>query len=296
MLLLSLLMSGCGHPCSPGYALNSEGNCIPFALDTSEDQRYHPAGYDDPDMHSVEAKLGISLCTECHGDDLTGADGANSCDQCHTEGWRTNCTFCHGGDQNNTGAPPRDLDGSEADAAFGAHSTHVAGVSHMEYECSECHIQPEKALSEGHMFDSSPGISEVVFNSDMNPSATWSNGSCWNLYCHSNALGELGSSNSTDEVECGDCHAAPDDGPSAWSRMSRGHGDHLREDLTCSECHESTINESGELTNPSLHVNGTVDVSISSLTYTEALPDDPVESTCEGVCHNEEHDVFLWER
>ena len=296
MLLLSLLWTGCGAPCSTGYALNSEGNCIPFALDTSGEQRYHPDGFDEPGMHSIEAKLGVSTCTECHGADLTGADNANSCDQCHDNGWRTNCTFCHGGDINNTGAPPRDLDGGETDASFGAHSTHVTGVDHMEYDCSECHNQPEKALSSGHMFDSSPGVSEVAFNSELNPGATWNDGSCGNLYCHSNAQGDLGSPNSTDEVKCGDCHAAPDAGPSAWNRMSGGHGDHLQENISCSECHERTINEAGDFIDPSLHVNGTIDISIPSLTYTEALPDDPVGNTCDGICHNEAHDLFLWER
>ena len=38
-----------------------------------------------------------------------------SCDDCHDEGWRTDCVFCHGGVDDTTGAPPEDIR-DEADA------------------------------------------------------------------------------------------------------------------------------------------------------------------------------------
>ena len=42
----------------------------------------------------------MAVCLTCHEDDRN-----NQCNQCHT-GWATRCTFCHGGRDNATGAPP----------------------------------------------------------------------------------------------------------------------------------------------------------------------------------------------
>jgi len=295
MLLLSLIISGCSTPCSEGYATDSNGNCVPFSIDTSEDVLIHPYGYGSPEQHSVEAKLGTSQCTECHGEDLRGEGDANSCDQCHSDGWRSDCTFCHGGDDNNTGAPPRDINGSGSDSSFGAHSAHVISNDHMEYECSECHIQPDNVVYEGHMFDSTPGVSEIAFNPDLNSSATWSEGSCSNLYCHSNGQGDLGTVDASDTVECGDCHAGNNDSSSEWVSLSGKHKKHLQEGLNCSDCHESTINEVGHFTGPDLHVNGEVNVSISSLVYTEAESDGQGRSRCDGACHDKNHNDFIWQ-
>jgi hypothetical protein len=166
----------------------------------------------------------------------------------------------------------------------------------MDYDCSECHKQPDEALSQGHMFDATPSVAEVEFNPNMNPEATWNNDSCSNLYCHSNAQGGLGSVNTSDEVKCGDCHSGPNSEPSAWLNMSGEHAEHLLENVHCSDCHERTINQAGEFTNASLHVNGTVNVSIPSLTYTDSSPEDPMGATCEGICHSETHDMFAWEK
>ena len=109
----------------------------------------------------MEARLGEQVCTNCHGDDLKGdaGQGSASCDT-----WRSDCTFCHGGEDNLTGAPPEDIHDAAIDASFGPHTAHVEGGIRTALECTECHVEPEGVLSIGHMFDATPGVAENDFS------------------------------------------------------------------------------------------------------------------------------------
>ncbi|MFT6162684.1 MAG: putative CxxxxCH...CXXCH cytochrome family protein [Myxococcota bacterium] len=256
----------------------------------------HPWGYQKPDNHGTEAKLQVDNCTECHGVELTGGTSEVSCNTCHDPGWREDCTFCHGGDRDDAGAPPVYIDGSfESEGqSFEAHSEHVLrSETHEAIACQSCHEMPQDILFPGHIFigDTTPGAAEVVFTEGLSPDADWNrnNGTCDNLYCHSSG-GEIpGQALHTDQTDsCDLCHAGPDSVLARVRDLGGQHREHESHDVQCFECHGSTIGENGRIINASGHVNGTVDVQ---------MPDDEISLdslTCEGSCHGERHRDRDW--
>ncbi len=265
-------------------------------MDTDTDREtsapYHPLGYGSSLEHGPDASLAIEDCTACHGADLAGGSVDVSCDGCHDVGWRTDCVFCHGGTDNPTGAPPRDLSGAttEADLAFRSHSAHVEGVTHDGFDCVQCHALPENATSEGHMFDATRGAAEVLFGGGLDAVGTYEGaGSCSSSYCHGNGTGNNGAWSHTQGAPgCGDCHPGPDSGLSEWQRMSTPHDYHLEmAGSVCADCHGDTVGEDGSIVGLSLHVNGTREVAIDSLEYESG--------TCNGTCHAPGGTPFLHE-
>jgi len=255
---------------------------------------YHPEGFSDPTIHGMQAKLQEQVCVACHGDTLEGAGQALSCDTCHPTGWRTTCTFCHGGAVDTTGSPPGHLSNTdETDThAFGPHMSHVAaGELHDGFDCDSCHVKPTDVLSVGHLFvgDESPGVADVDFSGGLSPSASWTGTSCSDLYCHGDGRRNNGSMSGQGEVTgCGDCHADLDGGRDAWDTMSGEHEDHLREGLECADCHGETTSDSRSIADVSLHVNGTVDLSWTGSVVKTG-------DTCNGACHGEDHDDRDWD-
>ncbi|NOY91661.1 MAG: CxxxxCH/CxxCH domain-containing protein [Deltaproteobacteria bacterium] len=167
----------------------------------------HPDGWRDPSAHGLTAdRTGLSTCQACHGADLTGGLVGVSCESCHP-GWQTNCTFCHGGTDNMTGAPAAAVDGrtGRLTLAVGAHMEHVTW--HGGWDCTRCHVKPTSALSPGHI--DGDGRAEVVFDGK-NPVATYDpvTGVCANLYCHGDAAHPASAEWDTDppDLPCSDCH------------------------------------------------------------------------------------------
>lgn len=256
---------------------------------------YHPAGYDKPKVHGREAKLHEQTCTDCHGADLTGSSVAPSCDTCHDEGWRADCTFCHGGLDNTTGAPPEDIDDqSEASTlSFQAHSRHVETNTHAAFDCTSCHVKPDELLSVGHLFDETPAIAEVSFLDGLSSKGKYAgNGSCSTLYCHGNGQGDNGSvTHTAAPLACDDCHPGPTSGRDAWGTMSGAHEDHLREGIGCQSCHNDTTTTGTSIATPAKHVNGVKDFAPSSdTTLTRSS-----SGTCTGTCHGQPHSYERWE-
>jgi Planctomycete cytochrome C len=244
---------------------------------------YHPDGWEDPANHGMAAKLSEDDCVSCHGTDLGGGGTGVSCDDCHEEGWRTNCTFCHGGTDNSTGAPPVDIRNGQSNVMTAAHTAHVEGTIHAPFDCVQCHKKPTDVLSSGHFLvsDSSPAVSEVLFTAGLSPAASWSGSGCSNLYCHGNGQGNNGSIQAGGRVACGGCHAVTSSGQDAWDRMSGEHKKHLEAGFACSECHGGTVNAAEQLSNVALHVNGQVDiVTNAAISY---------NGSCSGTCHGTEH-------
>lgn len=266
--------------------------------DTGINEGYHPDGWADADQHGMGAKMGELPCINCHGEDLNGGLAGVSCDECHDKGWRNNCTFCHGGTDNPSGAPPRDIDNQSntSTLSFQAHSAHVtASDTHDGFECSECHTTPTNVLSLGHVLvgDTTPGQAEVNFTDGLSQAASWNGQTCTNLYCHGYAGQDNGSMDHDDaEAACGSCHPAGASSEDAWEdRMSGEHHEHLRRGASCSDCHGSTVNTNGVIINTQQHVNGTVDISLpTGMSRTG--------SSCTGECHiddrEEEHRSNNW--
>jgi len=255
--------------------------------------QYHPDGYDESEVHSVDAKLQVEDCRECHGADLRGGTSRVSCDECHDDGWRTNCTFCHGGELNSTGAPPRDLDGTTDSRliSFAAHTAHVTGTRHGATACRSCHTEPTDVLTAGHMFDNTPGAVEVSLAGGLSPHGVWDgDGGCTSLYCHGNGRSENGTSHAGDaSLTCDSCHPSLASGTAGWSTMSGDHNRHLRKGITCSECHNAVVRSGESISGPSLHVNGRPDRMFTANGFNQ-----DASGRCSGFCHNEFHFFEGW--
>lgn len=247
---------------------------------------YHPDGWGRADQHGLAAKLQDQDCTACHGSDLTGGSSGWSCDACHPSGWRTDCTFCHGGTESDSGAPPEDIDDATTGISFPEHGAHGVSSTHPDWDCDQCHVKPLDITSTGHLFvgDTTAGVAEVDMSAGLSRDGAYAgNGSCGDLYCHGNGRGEDGEAHTGDRVDCGSCHGDA----SSTRDMSGEHGEHLHEGVQCGDCHADTVSGNSTITDGDRHVDGRVDVAIDGTSWNG--------STCSGRCHGEDHDNERWE-
>jgi predicted CxxxxCH...CXXCH cytochrome family protein len=253
--------------------------------------RTHPVGWAAPSQHGIGANLQAVDCRECHGPNLTGGSSPVSCDSCHAVGWRTRCTYCHGGLENGTGAPPRGLSGTidPASQRFRTHTAHVRRNTHPGYDCSQCHVKPADGLSEGHMFDATPGRAEVTFAAGLSPAGTYANGTCSTLYCHGDGQGPNGTAaNDGPTATCAGCHPFTGSGVEAYGAMSGRHRMHLALGNLCAECHSQVIDGEGFIIAPELHVNGQKEVGFATTNVTYG------GGKCSGTCHAWLHSNSTW--
>jgi predicted CxxxxCH...CXXCH cytochrome family protein len=266
----------------------------------------HPSGFSEPEAHGLEAKLQGPTegdCRDCHGADLRGGatpegGSARGCDECHADQgaaeWRTDCTFCHGGADNATGAPPREIDGGTdpASASFRAHGAHVDDDGdYRALDCTECHgILYQDGLEPEHWFDATPGAAEGRFDRGVAQATLWDgNGGCANNYCHGRGQRSDGVvRHDAPAMDCESCHRTE----SGWNTMSGLHQAHLAEDasITCNDCHAAVIDRDGFVDGPGRHVDGVRDVSF----FEGAISSTNGGGTCTGVCHGTEHDTLGW--
>ncbi len=261
------------HPATvtAGNAINVSGGAhIDGQLQTSGN--VHPPDWEDNDQHGYSFFDDPGSCKTCHGTDYNGGTSGYSCDQCHTpsspQAWRTECTFCHGGQDNQSGAPPFGSRGetSVSSGRVGVHTTHVSsGDSHNGYECSTCHLTPASFDSSGHIEGNAGG--DVSFNalSGNNAGYTQSTTTCSTLYCHGNGRSDSGSLSwtSSQAMDCDSCHAYY----SNSENLSGDHRKHIREGYDCRTCHRDVISSSNVITDKDLHINGTPDVLMQNGTY-----------------------------
>ena len=259
---------------------------------TAPPERYHPENWAEAENHGQAMKHQEQDCRSCHGDTLEGQVGP-SCDTCHQAGWRTNCTYCHGGIETMNGAPPRDIDGSLDPLlnSFKVHTQHVSNNNHPAYACSQCHLEPDNVLSIGHAFDQTPKVAEVDFSNGLSNGGRYEgNGRCSNIYCHGNGLDRGDYTHDDAQPNCNGCHPSQSSPRIEWRQMSGAHRDHLREDLQCADCHQMTVNTDGDrIIDANLHVNGQVDFEFSNNEMNRGN-----DGRCAGSCHNEAHDRADW--
>lgn len=243
---------------------------------------YHPGNWLVD--HRAAALLGQSDCRACHGADLTGGFSGSSCDLCHQSDWRTNCTYCHGGGDNQTGAPPIDLHGQTAtgNSSVGAHSEHVAMAArnHPDYGCAQCHVQPTDVLSPGHLFDDTPGQAELVFSGGLSASGAYSfaAATCSALYCHGTGRSDGTAPPHSGTIDtCTACHAGTASTSEQLATMSGRHALHLGLGVTCAICHNAVVDSSDAIIAPDLHVDGEKNVNPVGGSYSGG--------TCTNVCH-----------
>ena len=235
--------------CHEGYSSVSETVTISTHINGERDIDINEAigGVFDPDTKSCSG-------VRCHGESNT------------TPGWADSgeftCVSCHGGQENQTAAPPSDLNGNNNPTmvGVGAHTVHLNGSEFSDgAACNECHVVPDSVLSAGHI--DSDLTAEVTWGNlatdDFSIVPIWERGtaSCSSTYCHGNfsyndVLGNIATSVWTrpGSVMCGSCHGIPPTGHS---------GDYTLEE--CSDCHSSVVNSSGEIIDKTKHVNGESD-------------------------------------
>ena len=265
------------------------------AADDDTDEGEHPAGFEAPEEHGLALKEQQMDCRDCHASDLTGDGASPSCDECHEEDWRTNCTYCHGGEDNTTGAPAGDLHDNTAPSqpTVGAHTEHVTQTDHTAFDCTQCHVKPTEVLTANHVFDATPTVSEVTMAAGMSPSGGYSSGACTNLYCHGYLLQHNGSAAdfTTPISTCNACHPDRSSPAQTWdSQMGGKHRKHLADGVGCSGCHMDVADDNQVILDPSLHVNGSIEIQLAEgLTWTAW------SNTCTGGdCHGESHWITFW--
>jgi predicted CxxxxCH...CXXCH cytochrome family protein len=251
-----------------------------------------------PEVHGFSLRQGELDCRSCHGEDLTGADREPSCDTCHTpadpKAWRTDCVFCHGGVEDLSGAPPKNLDGTltVAESVFAPHHDHVNSSMTEPLDCRECHVEATDVLSQGHVFDDTPGLAEVDLGGGRSPRGTYdpTNG-CTNLYCHGNGRGDNGSVGLSDPAAtCESCHAGLGSPLADLDEMSGLHSFHVSIGAGCQDCHQATTGDGLTIATPSLHINGQNDNQFSAPGFSYV----PGSQGCTGSCHGYTHNARPW--
>ncbi len=268
----------------------------------------HDTGADPADLglvHEIHLTADVTACTDCHSEvvdsflnimqpalhvngvtDVSILDQA-LCDECHGSSPQA-CTHCHGGEDNQTGAPPRGLRGelSAATLAVGAHTTHLeAGYVADAFSCNECHLVPTRLIDDGHWAIDS--IAEITWGPLAGSAAQWDRaaGECSNTYCHGNFPGGYPANspiwNAPGQATCGSCH---DDGTNPEDLSGR-HNKHIQEEnVACYECHSATVDAALAIIGKAVHVDGQKTVSFGErqITYQNGSCSGP------GECHEPE--------
>jgi hypothetical protein len=311
VLLVGLTLSGCLTPIdyaglddggvdvgdtpdlSGAFGPDDAGNVAQDDL-AGQSGRYHPVGFSDPAMHGPEMKLQKQDCRTCHGAQLTGGASPVSCDSCHTPGWRTNCSFCHGSDA--TGLPPRDINGvtDATKISFPAHATHAAGNISNPFACTQCHRPNLDALSNLHIFDSTPARAEVLMAGGLSNTSTYdeTTKTCANNYCHGN--GQTGGTIAFNAAPrtCHDCHADITTS-NLWATMSGAHRKHLNMNgVNCTTCHNGTVKTDPlVISDKTRHIDGKRNIAFN--TDAAGITYDVNTRRCTGSCHGAGHN-FTW--
>jgi len=200
----------------------------------------------------------LTQCSNCHGR-VVNADRTFKDPSLHVDGkvevdYASDCSSCHG--SASTPAPPLDLHGNNAPSArgVGAHANHLSdGTTHQAIACSECHQVPNSVDSPGHI--DADGRAEVLFGTlaktnRSNPSYDATTVNCSNTYCHGAKTANWQAPRSSDAA-CGSCHSLPPPLPHAQLTQ-------------CSNCHARVVNADRTIKDPSLHVDGKVELDYSN--------------------------------
>jgi predicted CxxxxCH...CXXCH cytochrome family protein len=249
----------------------------------------HPAGFTDENSPNFHGKYifanklwNLTACVTCHGGDYAGGNTGKSCLTCHTaSGGPENCRLCHGNE--NHSWPPKALNGDSltTNATVGAHNTHLDPDSSVRYSarvaCSECHAPIVGFKDPNHIGASPDGIAEVTFGElardtiggdTLIPNPTWdrNTGTCSSVYCHGNfKAGNRNAQpvfNDENSVVCGSCHGNPTTGNPNPITTQPPHSYGWQRNQ-CYLCHNSMINQSGDIINKSLHINGIINGNIT---------------------------------
>jgi hypothetical protein len=202
--------------------------------------------------------------------------------------------FCHGGVEDLSGAPPKNLDGTltVAESMFAPHCDHINTAMTEPFDCVECHVKATDVLSQGHVFDDTPGMAEADLGGGLSPQGTYASGDgCQSLYCHGNGQGDNGAiATDAPAMSCDSCHAGLSSGAAGWSEMGGLHSFHLGSGARCEDCHQATTSNGTSIADPDLHVDGAHQIRFTdlSISYNSAT------GRCSGDCHGKNHENKSW--
>ena len=257
----------------------------------------HPAGWLDTtsgDFHGAfirNAGWKLDGCKICHGYDYRGGSTNTSCYKCHTQANGPEaCNTCHGDPADpNSIYPPKTLSGSydPNDPHVGAHFHHLnpdyASTDQEKYRpvaCMECHRPVNKFSDTNHINPVRNGSAGLTFGPLAKDSTGWGMQNpnptfdpvtylCSNVYCHgdfkngnTNFQPQFNNPNS---VKCGSCHGDSASGNPTPGAPNNYHYPHLATYWSdtlklCNECHTQVIDAQGNIINPSLHIDGILEV------------------------------------
>lgn len=262
---------------------------------TSESVVHGPgfAQFGHPNFHGNYLKKNnwdLHQCQQCHVGYNAAGTGV-SCKTCHTQqAGPEACNTCHGDFMSpNTIAPPEDTNDSTSTAlrGVGAHSSHLyTNTIGKTVACSECHVVPTTVFQPGHIdgkpaevrfgtFTTGKSVSTPAYIAGDAPK-------CSNTYCHGNFAfakdsaaaqdqyiftgSQITGNNSTptwtdlfikkaatQQGKCQTCHDLPPKG-------HLGTGVFTLASCGGSGCHFGVVDESGNIINKDLHVNGSANV------------------------------------
>jgi predicted CxxxxCH...CXXCH cytochrome family protein len=234
----------------------------------------HPADPADVSAVSVHVDylrdndFDYTECLDCHAateDALFG--GSCSSTECHSSayGGPDACNVCHGSfdgvaSDPASWAPPQGLEGvlSISDPGIGAHQVHMNVDTDLfaQLSCDNCHRVPARVNDSIHM--DGDGKAEVDFggisgNGTANPQYSSTDNSCSSTYCHGEAAEPVWTVMDGSYDDCGSCHALPPDTPSHVGTSFPA---------DCATCHGDVIDNSGEIIDGTMHVNGRTDLTL----------------------------------
>jgi predicted CxxxxCH...CXXCH cytochrome family protein len=215
----------------------------------------HPVGWMDAHSEGFHGTViagddwDMSGCRTCHGADYAGTETAGSCLTCHSES-PEDCATCHGSAESI--APPLDLDGNVTHSAqgVGAHVKHLSGGSLFTgMDCQDCHVLPGSLYDTGHLDSDGKAEVEITGVAQMEGhSPGYADGTCGGTYCHGDTTPQW--TGGPSEAACGTCHGIPPQ--TALHPQVR----------SCDPCHGEVVDVQGNIRNPSLHVNGEINVDV----------------------------------
>ena len=180
------------------------------------------------------------------------------------ESFAPECHACHGNP--NSPAPPRAVGGSTdtKERGVGAHTTHLGGAFDANpVACAACHKVPESIWDIDHIDPTPNAHATVTFGGlalagGATPTYDPDTLTCSNVYCHGSKVKAPGPNSSpvwnlvdASQRQCGSCHGAPPAEPHPQT------GD-------CVDCHALTAGPNKTIAHKENHINGKVDVKLSS--------------------------------
>jgi predicted CxxxxCH...CXXCH cytochrome family protein len=245
------------------------------------DEDSHPTGWKL--THKTAAENDITVCMECHGEDLGGGISKVACSACHVNGnplVKKDCTSCHGTPPDGTTVPNRA-------AAHNTTSGHFAPGVVLPDSCNTCHNGAGAGTSK-HDNGTVDIVLLTAYSSNSGTAVHNADGTCSNISCHGGQTTPPWLTGSIIlSTQCTLCHAY---GTSEYNSFVSGQHDFHVNTLgkPCVACHYTvTLAENHFTTLNTRTMEGSAAATIGG-------GGTVVTNYVGGTCTNECHDPRSW--